>query len=113
MVLDQCSRIKLHWTNNQFNHYRKYISILFTELVEVEAIEYNPVKDIDKQKTIKRIRKTLTKEERKKVNYHLHKNYYSFWRFINIFFHSGARLTEILSVKKEDVDLMMKKSSLN
>lgn len=79
--------------------------MLFTELVELEAIEHNPIREIAKQKTVKRIRQTLTKEERSKVKRYLSKNYCTFWRFVHIFFHSGARLTELLSVKKEDIDL--------
>lgn len=105
LVLDQCGKAKPNWTANQFNHYRRYISMLFTELVELEAIEHNPIREIAKQKTVKRIRQTLTKEERSKVKRYLSKNYCTFWRFVHIFFHSGARLTELLSVKKEDIDL--------
>lgn len=109
LLLDHCGRIKPTWSSNQFNHYRKYLGVLYKQLVELEAVEYNPIRDISKQKTIKRIRKTLSIEERKKVNDYLHQKHYSFWRFVHIFFHSGARLTELLSVKKEDVDLKNQK----
>ncbi len=105
LLLDHCGKIKPTWSSNQFNHYRKYLGVLYKQLVELEAVEYNPIRDISKQKTVKRIRKTLTIEERKKVNDYLHQKHYTFWRFVHIFFHSGARLTELLSVKKEEVDL--------
>lgn len=109
LLLDQCGRIKATWNSKQFNHYRKYLGILYKQLVELEAVEYNPIRDIAKQKTIQRLRETLNFEERKRINEYLHQEYYSFWRFINIFFHSGARPVELLSIKKEDVDLMNQK----
>ncbi len=92
-------------SNNRYNKHLANLSIVFRELIEVEAIEYNPTKDIARKKITKKLRKILSPEERKKVNSHLKSNYYTFWRFCIIFFHSGGRTTELLSIKKEDVSL--------
>jgi len=108
-ILDHCYKIKSYWSANQFNTYKKDISSLFTLLEEFEVASHNPTKGVKKQKVVKRIRKTLTEEERKKVNDFLRETRYPFWRFIHIFFHSGARIKELLSVKKEDVDLANQK----
>ena len=115
MTLDNCQNLTTEtktgkivpkkWTANQFNHYRKYLSSLFAELCELEAIESNPIRDIAKKQTTKNIRRTLVPEERKKVDDFIKTNYYTFWRFIQIFFHSGSRTTELLRIKFEDVDL--------
>jgi integrase len=99
-ILDDCSP-----NAYRFNKNRSYLMVLFGELCEMEAMEMNPVREIKKQKTVKRIRKTLTREERKRVDEHLYRTNYSFWRYMQIFFHSGARSTELLGMKVEDVDL--------
>lgn len=106
LILEKVGQTKGdRWTGNTFNHYRKYLSILFKELVELDAIELNPIAGIAKQKTVKKIRQVLTLEERKSINKFLHDHHYRFWIFMQIFFHSGARRTELLKVKGKDVDL--------
>lgn len=88
-----------------FNHYRSYLLMLFKIIVPLANMNGNPVKDIPKEKEIKRIRETLTLQQRKKVNEYLAANHYSFWRFMHIFFHSGARETEMVRVEAKHVDL--------
>lgn len=104
MLLDVITKTK-KISNNRYNKHLANLSIVFKQLIEVEAIEYNPTKDIARRKTIKRIRAVLTAAERKLVNTHLRTNYYTFWRFCIIFFHSGGRTTELLSIKREDIKL--------
>lgn len=53
----------------------------------------------------KKLRITLTDSERIDVQKLLIGSFYTFWHFIQIFFHSGARRKELLLVKKCDVDL--------
>jgi len=96
---------KNNWSNNTFNNYRKYMSIIFKELVELEAMEFNPIIGIAKKEVLKKIRTTLTEKERKMVTDHVESKYPTFWNFLQIFFHSGARISELLLIKKEDVDL--------
>jgi integrase len=100
LILESISK-----TSDRFNKYRSYLMILFAELCEAEMIESNPVREIKKKKITKHLRKVLTNEERKMVNIHLETNYPSFHRFLHIFYHSGARISELIRVKKEDVDL--------
>lgn len=90
---------------HKFNKYRTHLMILFNELFEMEATEHDPISRIRKRKTVKKIRSTLSAEERKLVNDHLFKNHYTFWRFMQIFFHSGCRESEMMLVKYEDVDI--------
>jgi integrase len=108
-ILHQCSKTNPNWSANRFNSYRSYLMIIFNELVELQAISVNPVLVLKKQKTVRRIRETLNKEERKLISEHLHQNHYSFWRFMQIFFHSGARVSELMFVKKKDVNLINQK----
>lgn len=103
--LDLCSQINPNWSPNRFNKYRSYLQILFNELMEIEAAETNPVSGIKKMKTVKKLRKTLSLEERRLINEHLRRKNYTFWRFSHMFFHSGSRETEMMLLKYEDVDL--------
>lgn len=92
-------------TPNNYNHYRAYIGMVFAELVELEAIEHSPIdKELRKQKVTKKLREVLTEEERTRVDEYL-KKLPNFRRFVHIFYHSGARITELLNVKGKDLDL--------
>lgn len=89
-----------------YNHYRAYLMMLFKVLIPLGAIEVNPVRDVPKRKTVKKIKKTLTDEQREKVKEVLSlESQQSFYRYVQIFFASGARSTELFSVKVKDVDL--------
>lgn len=92
-------------TPDRFNKNRSYLMILFSELCEAEAVDNNPVRDIKKKKVVKHLRTVLTDDERIKVNQHLQENYPAFHRFLHIFFHSGARISELLRVRECDLDL--------
>lgn len=95
---------KLSPTN--YNHYRAYLMMLFKKLVTLQVLEYNPVdKELPKREIIHRIRLTLTQEERKLINGLLHEKYYTFWRYLHIFFHSGARTAELFRLTGSDVQL--------
>lgn len=104
-LLEYLSKTKERWTSNTFNYYRSHLIIMFNELMEYDAIEFNPVKQLRKEKHVKKIRETLSDEERLLVKNHLDKVYPAFSRLMEIFYHSGIREIEILSVKVKDVDL--------
>jgi integrase len=93
------------FSGHQHNKYRSYMMSLFKELFKVEAVQHNPMVQIEKRKTFRRMRLTLTQKEREKINKHLKPKYYTFWRLLQIYFHSGSRETEILSIKESDVDI--------
>jgi hypothetical protein len=105
LILEQCGKMKETFSGHRFNKYRSYLMILFKELMQLESIPANPVRDIAKQKTVKRIRKTLTDKDRKRIEKHLKKKSPQFLNFLHIFFHSGGRLTELMHLKAKDVDL--------
>jgi len=90
---------------SSFNHYRSYLIMLFNVIAPLANMAGNPVEKIGKEKEIKKIRDVLTPEQRILVNDYLHKNYYEYWRFLQIFFHSGGRITEMLRVELTHVDL--------
>ncbi len=74
--------------------------------MEIEACETNPLREISKQRCVVKLREVPTPEEMVLIDAHLKNKTYSFWRFCNIFFHSGARGTELLKIKASHVDLV-------
>ena len=106
MVLLQIQTNQKDNSPHRFNNIRSYLMILYKQLLEFEAVDSNPLKDIAKMKTTQRLRRVLSEEDRIRVNKYLKENHYRFWLFTHIFFHSGARLTELIKVRLEDVDLV-------
>jgi integrase len=94
------------FSGHQHNKYRSYMMSLFKVLFKVEAVDHNCIREVEKRTTTRKIRLTTTAEERTQINKHLHDKYYTFWRLLQIFFHSGCRETEMLSIKACDVDLI-------
>lgn len=93
------------WTSNTFNQYRANLGILFKFLVKLEVCDANYPLVLDKEKNTRKIRETLTKEQRAQINTLLFEKDRNFWRFLHIFFHSGSREVEMLRLKAGDVDI--------
>jgi integrase len=104
-ILENCAETNPRFSASRHNKYRSYLVKLFKILKKYEAVEHNPAVDIDKLKAVKRIRRTTTADERKKINDHLRSRDYPFWRFVQIFFHSGSRESELMRLKGKDVNL--------
>lgn len=104
--IDELKKLeKRNFGASSFNHYRSYMIMLFKEIIPLANLAGNPVKDIPKEKVIKRVKDVLTDKQRPLVNEYLRNNYYEYWRFLQVFFHSGARITEMLRVEPKHVDL--------
>ncbi len=104
-VLDRIGKKRGGWGATAFNNFRAGLKMLFSELEEIEATEVDPISKIRKMQILHKIRKTLTLEERKEVVAFLRERYTNFHRFVQIFYHSGSRISELLRLKTEDVDL--------
>lgn len=88
-----------------YNHYRAYLMQLFRKLVQLEAMENNPVnQDMPKMDTETNLRELITPEERRTINEYFKNDKY-FLRFLHVFFHSGARPVELTRLKKEAVNM--------
>lgn len=93
--------------DKRYNKYIAYLSILFKYLLEYDVIEVNPCHNISKRPVIRELTKVLSINERNIVKSYLSSDekFSPFLRFINIFFHSGGRIIELLRLKVKDVDL--------
>lgn len=103
-ILDMSSN-----TDDRFNKNRSYLMILISVMCELELVAFNFVRDIKKRKVVKYIRQVLSYDERIIVNDYLLSEYPEFHRFLHIFFHSGARISELMRLKVSDVDLTNKR----
>jgi site-specific recombinase XerC len=92
-------------TPNEYNKYLAHLSIVLSDLVEKRMVFHNPIRDIKKKKTVKKIRETLEVDELNKIFKILKTENYTFYRYGMIFFHSGARSAELFRVQKKNVNL--------
>lgn len=104
-ILEQCGKNNKRFSAHRYNKYRAYLMRLFKELVEMEACDINPIRDIQKMKETVKERIMLSDQEKSLINKTLFKDHYKFWRAIQIFYHSGSRETELMRVQVKHVDL--------
>ena len=105
-TLDQLEKTEENFSAHKFNKYRGYLSTLYKELMEYEAVESDIVLEIKKRIHETKVREVLTEEQRILVNDHLKTNFPDFWRFTILFFHSGGRITELLNLKVDNISLV-------
>lgn len=104
-ILDYLKTSNKGFTNNTFNRFRTDLKILFAELVLLDAADSNIIADIPKKSVIQQPKVTLSDQERIFVDGYLKERHPEFHRFLHVFFHSGARISELLLIKVKDVDL--------
>jgi integrase len=104
-ILDFLQKTRKQFNAPSFNRYRAYVSMIFSELIQHDYIDINPVTFIKKQKETKKEIILLTDNERKVIDDHLKKRSIQFRNFVRIFFNSGCRLTELMEVKVADVNI--------
>ena len=105
LIMGQLAKTKKAWSDNTHNYYRAHLMMLFNELLEYDAIETNPAKDLKKNATIKKQRQTLSAEETAIIDAFTRERFPRMNLLIHIFYHSGARTTEIFRVQGKDVNL--------
>lgn len=104
-ILENCYRINKNFTDNRYNVYKAYLSKLYRELIDDEVVETNVLTYIRPKQVVQKLKEVLTDREAFLINKYLRENCYTFWRFVQIFFYSDARETELGLVRKEDVNL--------
>lgn len=95
----------LNLTPNEYNKYLTHLSMVLSDLVEKRIVFHNPIRDIKKKKTIKKIRETLEISKLLEIFKVLKLDHPTFYRYGMIFFHSGARSAELFRVQKKHVNL--------
>lgn len=94
------------FSGDKFNRLRKVLGYFYKKLLMMEVVVANLPLSLENQKLGVRKKKVLpTKEERERLTTYLKAHDPKFLRFLNIFFHSGSRISEIFRVRVKDVDL--------
>lgn len=88
-----------------YNKSRSYLSLIYNVLIDFEVLDQNIVKTVPKHKTVKKLRQVIPDEELEEILKFLHDEYYSFYRYVKIFYHSGSRTTEMFALKAKDINL--------
>lgn len=101
ILLEQIGASNPRWSNNRFNIYKSYLSMLFKELIALEVMDANPCREIDSKKKTIKLRAILSPEEEILIDQHLKANHYRFWRFMRLFYDSQARETEMMKLRKD------------
>lgn len=104
-MFEKIRSLNKRFSPNRQNMYRAYLIKLYKILIEYEAVDINPLRDIEKKRVVKKKRLTTTLEERIAIDNYLHKNHYRYWRFMHLFFAGGARITEMMELQGKHVDL--------
>lgn len=105
-IFQQCKKDNPRFSANRQNKYRAYLIMLFKELVRVEAIDVNPANDLAIDYThVKKKRVILTDAEALIIDINLKAWDYYYWRYMRIFYRSGSRSTELLSLRTENVNM--------
>ena len=104
-ILEVLPSLKRSWSAYSYNNSRAYLMMLFKRLLLMEAVESNPVNEIPKEEVPVKIKEVLSRAQRIRVNDYILKVDPDYQRFIQIFFHSGCRRTELCRLKVSDVNL--------
>lgn len=98
-------KVDKSYSGDKFNRNKKVLRLLYKKLLILEVVPFNLPISLDRQKgAAKKERQLFTKGERAAIIEHLQKSNPRFLLFIQIFFSSGSRLTEMMRVKVKDVD---------
>lgn len=105
LVLSEMPKHFPKYTDTTYNSYVKDIGALFSELHYWEYIDSSPFEKIKKRSVVKELKTVATAAQRKLIDKLLFEKNYALWRFMHIFFHSGAREAELCRMKTTDIHL--------
>lgn len=102
----------LNLTPNEYNKYLTHLSIILSDLVEKRMVFHNPIRDIKKKKTLKKIRNVFEVKEAQEIFDYLRVKHPEFFRYGMIFFHSGSRTSELFRLQAKNVFLKKREFKL-
>lgn len=93
------------FSDKTYNRYVKDLGTLFSDLMYWEYTDYNPFAKMKKRAVIKDLKIVASEQQRSMIDKYIKSKDYCFWRFMHIFFHSGARESELVRMKMTDIHL--------
>lgn len=104
-VLEGCAKTKKNFNNGQFNRYRSAFLSVYKIFIKYDTVEFSPVEKIELKQHTPRVGHFITDDERRMLNNRIKAANYRLWNFMQVFFHSGARLAEMARLQGKHVDL--------
>lgn len=107
LICEEVSKLKDGGISaDKFNRCKKVLGEFYDKLLMLEAVPANiPLSIKTKKRMVRNRRDLIMRKDIDKTKTFLAGKDPAFWRFMNIYFHSGARLPEILNVKVKDVNI--------
>lgn len=96
---------KMELKPSYYNKSRVYFSSVFKILIKNECVSSDFASMIEKKRVTQKIRKSLTTGELLQIFNYLDEFHSDFGRFCWVFFYSGTRFTELLSIQAKHVRL--------
>ncbi len=98
----------LNFKPHYHNKLRTNFLILYKVLLNFEIVDVNLVSFISKKQILQKLRSIIPNHVLGHILEYLFKRNYPFYRYIKIFYHSGARTTELFDLKAKDVSLVQR-----
>lgn len=98
-------KIKRNWSAHAYNKNIGHLKSVFSELIEYEIIENNPLVGIRSLKYNKPIKELITPSEQTQIIKHLSQVHPTFLRFVKVLYQTGIRPKELLLLKVKNIDL--------
>jgi integrase len=93
------------YSNDKYNRCRKVLGYYYKELLDYEVVDANIPLSLSKEKqAIKRLPADIDSDIQKKLSEYLRDNYRPFWLYLQTFYNSAPRSTEMMRLKVKDVD---------
>lgn len=105
LILDNLMDSRKTFGASSYNHYRAYLQMLFKELAQLGAVDFNPARELSKMKESHTLKKAIPEDIRRTIVRYFEKVDSDFLLFLRILFSSGARPIEVLNLKRQDIDL--------
>lgn len=106
-TLEQAQASSRSKSNHVYNKHRTHLYMLFSQLIEEECCEHNPVASIRKLIVEQKDegREELTEAQRTAIDNYLGARHPRYQTFFRIFFKSGSRFAEMVKVQGKHVNL--------
>jgi integrase len=93
------------WSGNSYNKYRTFLQLLFNELVEFNALEYNPCDKISTKPEMEtNLHRHATEKEKELIKATLFTQHRNFYIFVVAEYLTGIRPNELFGLRVADID---------
>lgn len=96
---------KKKFTGNSYNKYKGYLGIIFSELLEYEAVEFNPCDKLNNKVGISTdIHRHATAKEEAAIKAFLSENHPDFYTYLAFEYLTGIRPKELFGLQIKEID---------